>query len=280
MNYFDKMPSITYNNYLAKNLLARARLSDSLRKQKTAFYPYTMDSEDRIDNVSELYYDNPGYSWLIWLTNNSVDPYYDLPLSQTDFIQHIKTKYGSYALATRKTYYYRNNWYDNTDVSLTAAQFNALSDASQKYYEPVLDGSLNVSKYVRKRHDDKVSTNKIITFDTSSVSGTFTVGEEVQVDGTNYAFVTFANSSQMTCQHVNGTIAGSITGQQSNATATVGTVTTIKETIASTENTFWSPVTYLEHEEELNEAKKIIKLLDTKFKNQAENDLKRVMKIR
>ena len=84
----------------------------------------------------------------------------------------------------------------------------------------------------------------------------------------------------MTCQHVNGTIAGSITGQQSNATATVGTVTTIKETIASTENTFWSPVTYLEHEEELNEAKKIIKLLDTKFKNQAENDLKRVMKIR
>ena len=280
MNYFDKIPTITYNGQISKNLLARARLSDNIKQVKTAFYPYTIETDDRLDHISNWYYDNPGYTWLIWLTNNQIDPYHDGPLSEGDFNDHIKQKYGSYALAARKIYYYRNNWYDNTDVSITPATFNALGNSTQKYYEPVLDNVLNVAKYVRKRHDDKIETNKIITFDISSVSGTFTVGEEVQTNGTNYAFVTFANTTHMSCKHVNGTLSSTITGQQSNATATVGTVTTISETIASTESTFWSPVTYLEHEQDLNEAKKAIKLLDPRYKAQAENDLKRMMSIR
>lgn len=277
MNYFDKLPTITYNNYVAKNLMARSRLSDEIRGTRTAFYPYTMDSEDRVDHVSNFYYDDPGYTWLIWLTNNHIDPYFDGPLGEVNFIDFVKQKYGSYELAARKIKFYRNNWYDNTDVSLTPSQFTSLNNATQKYYEPVLDNVLNVSKYVRKRDDDIISTNKIITFDISSVSGTFVVGEEVQTNGTNYAFVTYANTTQMSCQHVNGTLSSTITGQQSGATATVGTVTTIAQTLASTEVSFWSPVTFLEYEREVNEGKKAIKLLDARYKGQAENDLKRTM---
>lgn len=280
MNYFDKLPTITYNNYLVKNILARARLSDQVRSNKTSFLPYEMEEGDRIDILSNLYYDDPGYSWLIWLTNNNVDPFYDQPLDYNEFIDFIKQKYGSYNLAARKIYYYRNNWYDNTSVSITPAAFAALGNSTQKYYEPVLNNTRQVVKYVRKRDDDKVQTNKIITFDISSVNGTFTVGEEVRTDATNYAFVTFANSSVMTCQHVTGTLSSTITGQESNATATVGTVTTITQTLAATEPLFWSPVTYFEHEQELNEAKKAIKLLDIRYKNQAEEDLRRVMKTR
>lgn len=280
MNYFGKLPTITYNNYLAKNLLARARLSDQVRSNKTSFLPYEIEEGDRIDILSNLYYDDPGYSWLIWLTNNSIDPYFDQPLDYNDFIDFIKQKYGSYSLAARKIYYYRNNWYDNTSVSITPGQFAALGNSTQKYYEPVLNNTRQVVKYVRKREDHKVQTNKIITFDISSVTGTFTIGEEVRTDPTNYAFVTFANSSVMTCQHVTGTLSSTITGQESGATATVGTVTTISETLAATEPLFWSPVTYFEHEQELNEAKKVLKLLDIRYKNQAEEDLRRVMKTR
>ena len=280
MNYFEKLPTITYNNNLVKNLLARARLSDSIRKQKTNFYPYTMDSIDRVDNLANLYYDQPGYTWLIWLTNNTIDPYFDLPLSEEDLFQHIKSKYGSFDIAARKIKLYRSNWYDNTDDTLSIQQFDALSPSHKKYYQPVLDNSLRVNNYKRKRQDDTVSTNKIITFDISSVTGTFTVGEEVQTNGTNYAFVTFANSSVMTCQHVTGTLSGTITGQESDATATVGSVTTIVQTVAVTDSAFWSPVTFLDFEQELNEAKKIIKLLDVRFTGQADSDLRRVMQTR
>jgi hypothetical protein len=277
MNYFDKLPTITYNNNLVKNLLARARLSDSVRKNKTAFYPYTMDAGDRVDNLSNLYYDNPGYSWLVWLTNNTVDPYFDLPLSEGDLFSHIVAKYGSFELAQRKIKLFRTNWYDNTDDQLTVAQFEALASSYKKYYEPVLDNVLNVARYVRKRRDETAATNKIISATISSVTGTFKVGEEIRASGTNYAFCTYVSDTSLTMQHVIGTLSGTVTGQESGATATIGTVTTIKETLAAQDNSFWSPVTFLEYEQELNEAKKQIKLLDVRFASQADSDLRRVM---
>jgi hypothetical protein len=277
MNYFDKLPTITYNDNLVKNLLARARLSDAVKKQKTAFYPYTMDAADRIDNLSNLYYDNPGYSWLIWLTNNTVDPYFDLPLSEEDLFSHIVAKYGSFELAQRKIKLFRTNWYDNTDQELTVAQFDALASPYKKYYEPVLDNVLNVAKYVRKRRDETVATNKIVSAAITSVTGQFKVGEEIRVNGTNYAFCTYVSATSLTLQHVVGTLSGTVTGQESGATATIGTVTTLKETLAAQDNSFWSPVTFLEYEQELNEAKKQIKLLDVRFASQADSDLRRVM---
>lgn len=277
MNYFDKLPTITYNDNLVKNLLSRARLSPSMKKQKTAFYPYTIDAQDRIDNLSNLYYENPGYSWLIWLTNNTIDPYFDLPLTEEDLLSHIVAKYGSYDIAQRNIKLFRTNWYDNTDDQLTVSQFNALASSYKKYYEPVLDNVLNVAKYVRKRRDETVATNKIVSAAISSVTGTFVIGEEIQVNGTNYAFCTYASAISLTLQHVIGTISGTVTGQTSGATATIDSITVLKETVAAQDNSFWSPVTFLEYEQELNEAKKQIKLLDVRYASQAESDLRRVM---
>jgi hypothetical protein len=290
MNYFDKLPTITYNNNLVKNIVARVRLSDSVRSNKSAFYPYTMDAEDRIDTLSNLYYEDPGYTWLIWLANDIVDPYFDVPLNDDDFNDHVATKYGSYDLAARKIKVYRNNWYDNTDVSITPSQFNSLANGTQKYYEPVLDNVLNVARYVRKRDDDIIATNKIQSVAISSVTGTFKVGEEVQTNGTNYAFITYVGATSITVQHITGTLSGTITGQESGATATIPTilinnvpqpdVTTLTQPISAVDAPFWSPVTFLEYEQDLNEAKKVIKLLDVRYTSQAVNDLKRTMSAR
>lgn len=279
MNYFDKIPTITYNDNLCKNLLARARLSDNVRKQKTAFYPYTMDAEDRVDNLSNMYYDDPGYTWLIWMTNNTIDPYFDFPLNEDDFNSYIISKYGSYYNAAHKIKVYRNNWYDNTDQSLTVALYNALSDGTQRYFEPVLDSNLNVAKYVRKRHDELVATNKIMTLSFASTNGTFIVGEEVRVGDLNRAFITYVGTNTITIQHITGSFedGDSVVGQESTAAATITTATTITTTLAGIDNSYWNPVTYLEYEQDINEAKKVIKLLDNRFTNQAESDLRRVM---
>jgi hypothetical protein len=239
-----------------------------------------MDADDRIDTLSNLYYENPGYTWLIWLTNDVIDPYFDLTLNDDDFNDHITSKYGSYDLAARKIKVYRNNWYDNIDVSITPTQFNSLANGTQKYYEPILDNVLNVARYVRKRHDDIIATNKIQSIAISSVTGTFEVGEEVQTNGTNYAFVTHVSNTALTVQHITGTLSGTITGQESGATATVGTITTILQPISAVDAPFWSPVTFLEYEQDLNEAKKVIKLLDVRYASQAVNDLKRTMSAR
>lgn len=277
MNYFDKIPTITYDGRLSKNLLSRAQLSDKIKKEKAVFYPYTMEDGERLDILSNDYYETPNYTWLIMLTNNIIDPYYDVALQENDFFEYIKSKYGSYEAAARKIYFYRNNWVDNIDTSLTVQQFNSLSASYKKYYDPVLDNYLNVQGYKRKRYDDQVSTNKIITITVSNVNGTFTVGEEVQTSPTDYAFVTNVTATTVSCQHVNGTIATSITGQESGATADVDSVTVIHETLASTDAPYWQAITYFEYEQELNEQKKYIKLLDPRYAKQAENDLRRIM---
>lgn len=277
MNYFNKIPSIIYNGQVAKNLLARANLSAQTRATKTAFYPYVMGDTDRADTLSYHYYDNPGYTWLIWMTNNSVDPYYSLALTEDDFNSHIVSKYGSMEKAMRKIAFYRTTL--NKEDRITIAQYNTMPYNFRKYYEPVLDVNALVVGYKRKTELDITNTNQIITMSMATVNGNFTVGEEIQVDGTHYAFVTYADASTITCQHINGgfQIGDTITGRESFATATITSINTLVETLAYTEASYWEPISFFDYERELNEDKKNIQLLDVRYKGLAEAELKRVM---
>jgi len=280
MNYFNKIPTVIYDGYTAKNLLARAKLSDQTKSNRLAFYPYTMTSDDRIDNVSNLYYDDPGYTWLIWFANNVVDPYFDTPLSEEALTAHIQTKYGSYQAAARKIAYYTVNWVGDTSI-LSMAQFNSLPARHKRYYEPVVGANYSIEHYRRQEDDSTVATNKIIELALTGASGLFVEGEEVQVNSLNYAFVESCNDTTCVVKHVTGVFApgDTITGVESGQTATVSSATTISETTASTDILFWKPVTFLDYEQELNERRKEIVLLDVRYKGQAEAELKRVMSI-
>lgn len=277
MNYFDKLPTITYSGYDAKNLLVRSKLSDRTKSNKLAYYPYTMDESDRVDTLSDNYYDSPGYTWLVWFANDVVDPYYDMPISYDDFGNYIVAKYGSIESAMRKIKYYRTNWYGD-ETRLTPTEYSNLTPSYLKYYEPIVNENYTPIAYKRKQEDSIVNTNRIITIDISNPSGTFTIGEEIQVNGTNYAFCTFANNTSVTCQHVHGSFSegNTITGQESGVTATVVSVTTVANTIAATDSLYWEAVSYFQYEEELNASKKEIVLLDVRYKNQADSELKRM----
>jgi hypothetical protein len=279
MNYFNKIPTIIYDGQVAKNLLARAKLSDKTMKNKGTFYPYTMDDTDRADTISQHYYEKPGYTWLIWMANNVIDPYYSLALTEDDFNNYIISKYGSQAKAMRKIAFYRTKF--NSETRISSSQFSELIPRFMKYYEPVLDAYGVILEYRRKVDKDITNTNKIITLTLSSVTGQLTVGEEVQVDGTNYAFVTLVDGNTISCQHVNGTFASgnTITAKESGITATVVSATTIIETIAFTDAAYWEAISYYDYERELNEDKKEVNLLDARYKSQAESELKRLMSI-
>lgn len=280
MNYFDKIPTITYDGKLCKNLLARARLSDETRKNQSIFYPYTMSEADRIDILSNDYYEDPGYTWLIWMTNNVVDPYFDLPLNTDDFNNMISVKYGSYATAARNIKFYRNNWSDNTHVTISITEFNNLNPPFKKYYQPVVDNDLKTTGYIRKRYDDVVTTNQIITLAVINSDG-FIVGEEINVDSENYGFITHIDGNNITVNSTTGTFATSnaVTGITSNSSTVISEVNIIHQTIAFTEALYWHPVSFLEYEQDLNEQKKAIYLLDPRYISQADNDLRRVMSL-
>ena len=277
MNYFDKLPNITYNGYTVKNILSRARLSDKTRNNKVLFYPYTIKEDERPDLISNYYYDDPGYAWLIYLTNNIVDPYYDIPLNNDDLNSLIIKKYGNIETAQRKILHYRNNWSFSTD-QISIDNFESLPSYAAKYFDPVVDTNYNIRGYVRKRHDDVVSTNQIQTLTLSNTSE-FTVGEEIRVSPSTYAFVIGNNENTVTVWHTNGAFADNdtIQGQESLETNVITDITTLSQTIAYTEAQFWSPVSYYDYEMEQNEIKKEIKLIDARYKSNVESELKRVL---
>lgn len=281
MNFFNKLPTITYDNNLAVNILARAKLSDSTKANSRLFLPYALGGDERIDTLSNQYYGSPGYTWLVWFANETVDPYYGLPLNEYDLEQYIISKYGSVAAAQRKIKHYKNNWADD-DRRISVAAFNNLSNGTQKYWQPVLDYNLNVAQYARRADDQILNTNRIGTISIANSTGSFIIGEEVQdsLDSTTYGFVTYADSTTITVQHLQGTFDTDATlfGKESGSTATVTEANNfVTTTSAFDESYYWSAVTFYDYEVELNEIKKNIVLLDAAQSAQAEQELKRVM---
>lgn len=285
MNYFNKIPTITYNGYACKNLLARATLSRETKTNKQNFYPYTMQNEMRVDQLADRYYDSPEYTWLVWYSNDTIDPYYDYPLTQNEFERFMIDKYGSVEEAQRKIYYYRVDW-SNDAAILSISQFESLSGSFKKYYDPIVNGELTLVGYRRKRDDDVVATNRVLSLSVSNVSNStvsFTAGEEIRIDPTNYAFCTASNNTVVTVQHITGsftansTYTPTITGQESGIQATVTAVNQIAVTSAWTDAAYWAPVTYYDYEDELNERKKEMQLIDVRYASQLDNELQRVM---
>lgn len=281
MKYFEKLPIISYNGFTARNLMARAALTNDTRDSRSLYLPYSLEDDMRPDTLAQAYYDNPDYAWLVWMSNNTIDPYYDYYLNDSDFDAFIAKKYGSIEAAMGEPAFYRNN-YMNDSTTLTPTAFDNLPAAYKKYYRPLLDSTLRVSAYIRKKRDWVVNTNRIITFTlTTALVDTFQVGERIEVtnDSSINAYVTYADSTTVTCQHVNGTfIPGrSIVGKTSNATAAISDVTVISVAIPEEEYVFWQPITKYDYERELNDQKRNMKLIDNRYKQTIENELRRVL---
>lgn len=266
---------------MAKNILARAKLSDATKANSRLFLPYTTGGDERVDTISTQYYGTPGYTWLIWFANDTIDPYYGMALNEYDLEQYIITKYGSLADAQRKIVHYKNNW-ESDPTKITVNTFNGMQAGSQKYWSPILDYNFNVTGYTRKRDDQILNTNRIAQITISNSTGEFKAGEEIQStsDSTIYGFCTYSDAATITIQHVSGSFATDMTvfGKESGSQATVTSANNrVSVTSAYTDAYYWSPVTGYEYEIAVNESKKTILLMDAMQAGQADYELKRVM---
>jgi hypothetical protein len=289
MKFFNKLPIISYNGQVARNLLSKTRLTDATRKNYSIFHPYTLNEYDRIDHIAYHYYDNVDYMWLIYLANDIVDPYFDIYLPDDDFEKYITDKYGSIAEAQQTIVYWRNAW-DLDDSELEVSTYDALPAYAKKYYDPKIDSNNNTYTYVRKQVDWRVETNSINTTTLSNSNGTFTVGERVtQTYNSNSAIscnavCTFANATHATFQHTigsdvlasNSSVVLTVTGLTSNATANVETVN-ITRAIPLTEVVYWTSISAYEDEIERNAQKKTIDMIDVRVKGEVESQLKKLM---
>ena len=107
-SYFKNFPIIEYNAKIARNIIARPRLKESILSNPLAFYDYVIEHDMRPDQVAAGYYKDPSLLWLIFLANDIVDPYYEWPLTQEQFRRHLIAKYGSVEEAQSKILHYKH----------------------------------------------------------------------------------------------------------------------------------------------------------------------------
>ena len=91
--YFDKFPIVTYKGVQIRDITRRVRFLNSSISNPFAFLPYTVQQGDKPEDVAYYYYGSTEYTWLVYLSNNIVDPYHDWPLTESNFTEFLKSKY-------------------------------------------------------------------------------------------------------------------------------------------------------------------------------------------
>lgn len=115
--YFKNFPKIDYLGKQAKNITARPKILEDVMKNAETFYDFVIPNDMRAEQVADAYYDDAEYVWLVYLSNNVVDPYYEWPLTQEQFKEMIVSKYGSISAAKTKVLHYKRIKKDNKNIT-------------------------------------------------------------------------------------------------------------------------------------------------------------------
>lgn len=110
--YFSLTPDIQYDEkpvkfpfsqsdyVVAKNFFRRFKIDEDRFSYSVFFKRYAIQDGDRLDLIAEKTYGTALYDWVIMLTNNMINPYFDLPISESqirnlvenpDAIHHYET---------------------------------------------------------------------------------------------------------------------------------------------------------------------------------------------
>jgi hypothetical protein len=265
--YFNNFNIIQYSNNAIVDITERAVVLSNLAKNPNIYYPADITDGSRADQIAQLNYNDAYSSWILYLNNNIVDPYYEWYLTPDQFNQFIATKYGSYVNATQTIAYWRNNWVDQP--ALTPAGYAAEIAGNPnriKYWQPNYNNS-QIINYTRVQQDWTVSTNQIVQYNYTGNSS-FIVNEVVNINGTGTAQVVQSNSSVLVVQHTLNNVAtsnGYIYGQQSQSNVTITAFSYLANTISTNEVAYWAPVYYYDVENEKNEGNRTILVMNENF---------------
>lgn len=174
--YFDKFGIIEYNSYRCTNILSRVKILDKVTGSPYVYYPYQIKPGERPDKIAYNYYKDQFYSWLVYLSNQVLDPYYGVVLDVSTFQQFIVAKYLTTIIANRKVVNWRVNW-DMDPSILSPIRYSALPDAERKYWTPVLGAGLKITGYDRAKVDWSVSTNYYQQISVQGNTSAFAIGD-------------------------------------------------------------------------------------------------------
>jgi len=101
MSYFSKFPLMAYDvkgnsDYkLVTNILRRVKLRASVKNGLMLFDKYDVVAGENPEDIAFKYYGDANFHWVILMTNNITDRFYQWPLTQPAFDNFLTDKYGA-----------------------------------------------------------------------------------------------------------------------------------------------------------------------------------------
>jgi hypothetical protein len=111
--YFTPFPTVSYdikkNNRptILTNIMKRFKIVEAFQRQEAIYYNYVVKDGERADVIAFKYYGDSSLDWVIYLTNNIIDPEFDWPLSSQSLLKYIAKKYGSVNAAKQQIHQYQ-----------------------------------------------------------------------------------------------------------------------------------------------------------------------------
>ena len=176
-NYFEQLPDFEYVNRTddgklisdytrVKNLFMRGKLREDIFQDTTTFEKYSIEGDDRPDNVAEKFYGKAEYDWVVLISNNIINVYEEWPLPQAGWDRYLLEKYDNdYDTLYNGVHHYESNEVVNSKgvvifpkgIRVGAAQSVSYFDQSANQQTTVNPVSKAITNY---EYENRINDNK------------------------------------------------------------------------------------------------------------------------
>ena len=149
-----------------KNLFKRGKLREDIFQETTFFEKYSIQGDDRPDNVAKKVYGDSSYDWVVLLSNNIINIYEEWPLPQSGWDAYLLEKYNNDSETLYNgIHHYESNEVVNSKgvvifpggVRVGAAQSVSYFDQSANQQVTVNPVSKGITNYA---YESKLNDNK------------------------------------------------------------------------------------------------------------------------
>tara|TARA_Y100000310_G_C20642734_1_gene794872 strand:+ start:632 stop:1474 length:843 start_codon:yes stop_codon:yes gene_type:complete len=280
MTFFDKFPKISYDinkdgtRKVATDILRRVAIRKIIRNNASAFESYAITDGETPEMVAHKFYNDANLHWIVLLSNEIINPYFDWCLGNRSFEEYLDRKYPYKA-------YYIDNVVGGPGFNEGADLYN-VDDRSVRGFIDSWDPTYR----------------KLILRDTTKI---FDVGDVVEYDnkvsGTITRIVDIHKESLHHFEDINGNklnpygtappggtgpqIMAGQTGTGFESTAATFGNTILYSYIVSEDGILatHTPVSNRQHEEQINENKRTINIIKEHLIVGIDEELKRVVNL-
>ena len=109
-SYFRQLPNLDYPSLandrnsiydykLVKNIFKRAVMRDDIFDSTTSFTKYSVQDDERPDQIAYNFYQDSGLDWVVLTTNNIIHVRDEWPMGSQDFLTYLNQKYTAEELS-------------------------------------------------------------------------------------------------------------------------------------------------------------------------------------